>query len=75
MQFSRLVRLDEGAHLLGTTEQLLSDIAPSTGFCDQSAFTKDSAGLRGHTASLPAKRDRHSLTSLRKLSKYSGLGL
>lgn len=46
-QLTLKVRLDEALHLLATTEASLSDIALSTGFCDQSAFTRHFRRLTG----------------------------
>lgn len=41
------VRLDEALHLLATSDASLADIALSTGFCDQSAFTRHFRRLTG----------------------------
>ncbi len=46
-QLALKVRLDEALHLLATTDHSLSDIALSTGFCDQSAFTRHFRRLAG----------------------------
>lgn len=39
-QLAMKVRIDEALHLLATTDDPLTEIALSTGFCDQSAFTR-----------------------------------
>jgi len=41
------VRLDEALHLLASTSRSLADIALTTGFCDQSAFTRHFRRLTG----------------------------
>ena len=41
------VRIDEALHLLTTTSESLADIALATGFCDQSAFTRNFHRLTG----------------------------
>ncbi len=46
-QLALKVRLDEALHLLATTDDSLADIALSTGFCDQSAFTRHFRRLTG----------------------------
>lgn len=46
-QLALKVRLDEALHLLATTDASLADIALSTGFCDQSAFTRHFRRLAG----------------------------
>ena len=46
-QLALKVRLDEALHLLTTTAASLAEIAFSTGFCDQSAFTRHFRRLAG----------------------------
>ncbi len=41
------VRIDEALHLLATTTMSLSAIAQATGFCDQSAFTRNFHRMAG----------------------------
>jgi len=41
------IRIDEALHLLATTEQSLAEIALGTGFCDQSAFTRNFRRMTG----------------------------
>lgn len=41
------VRIDEALHLLATTTMSLSGIAQATGFCDQSAFTRNFHRMAG----------------------------
>ncbi len=46
-QLAMKVRIDEALHLLTTTHQSLAEIALSTGFCDQSAFTRHFSRMTG----------------------------
>jgi AraC-like DNA-binding protein len=55
-QLAMKVRIDEALHLLATTDQSIADIALSTGFCDQSAFTRHFRRMAG----LPPGAFRHS---------------
>lgn len=41
------IRIDEALHLLATTTQSLAEIALSTGFCDQSAFSRNFRRMTG----------------------------
>lgn len=41
------IRIDEALHLLATTDQSLAEIALNTGFCDQSAFTRNFRRMAG----------------------------
>lgn len=41
------IRIDEAVHLLTTTDQSLAEIALGTGFCDQSAFTRNFRRMTG----------------------------
>lgn len=47
LQLVLKIRLDEALHLLATTTQSLTEIALSTGFCDQSAFTRHFRRMAG----------------------------
>ena len=46
-QLAMKARIDEALHLLAATSQSLAEIALSTGFCDQSAFTRHFRRLTG----------------------------